>query len=279
MEGNIANVGDLAKPVNTLIKKISDAIGVLFEPQRIIRRAKAETQAEEIKAISDLKIDELKKRTLARMINEETKKQENIENIIDNSLPLLNEQSKPIDIDNDWLANFFDKARITSNEQMQTIWSKILAGEANKPGTFTRRTIKIVSELEIRDAMLFTNLAKFNFLIGLPTIVIFDCQNDIYNKYGITFNTLKHLDTLGLISFESISGYGRQKLPQDFTISYFHIPIKIRMQNEKDNTLPIGQVLLTQSGQELVQICGSTPEREIIDYSIEQWKNQGVRIN
>lgn len=61
---SVVNLGELSKPANTLIKKIADAVGVLYEPTRIVKKAKAEATASEIKAISELKIGDLKKRTL-----------------------------------------------------------------------------------------------------------------------------------------------------------------------------------------------------------------------
>ena len=44
----LANVGDLAKPFDTLVKKIAKGVGTLYEPRRIKNVAKAETEAERI---------------------------------------------------------------------------------------------------------------------------------------------------------------------------------------------------------------------------------------
>jgi hypothetical protein len=44
-DGNsIINLGDLTKPATTLIEKISDAVGVLYQPRQIKRLAKAESE-------------------------------------------------------------------------------------------------------------------------------------------------------------------------------------------------------------------------------------------
>ena len=42
---SLVNVGDLVKPIDTLINKISNATGALYEPRRIRRKAKAESEA------------------------------------------------------------------------------------------------------------------------------------------------------------------------------------------------------------------------------------------
>ena len=158
MSNSIINLGELSKPIDTLINKISDATGVLFEPTRIRRKAKAEADAKitiakadaivrNIELKNNLKLQEISKRALQRVVREEVIKQKNIENIILKAIPYITSLAKSEDIDNDWLLKFFDKSKYISNEKMQEIWGKILAGEANKPGNFSRKTLDIVEEL------------------------------------------------------------------------------------------------------------------------------------
>ncbi len=48
-----------------------------------------------------------------------------------------------------------------SDEQMQALWAKILAGEANGPGRFSKKTVNIVASLDKSDAEAFTTLCGF----------------------------------------------------------------------------------------------------------------------
>jgi hypothetical protein len=41
-----------------------------------------------------------------------------------------------------------------------------LAGEANRPGSFSKRTLSTVSDLDKRDAEVFTTLCRFGWRIG-----------------------------------------------------------------------------------------------------------------
>jgi c-di-GMP-binding flagellar brake protein YcgR len=68
---SIINLGDLSKPVNTLIEKISDAIGGIFKPHQIRRIAEAEAEADKIMAVSQIEITELQNRALQRFFFEE----------------------------------------------------------------------------------------------------------------------------------------------------------------------------------------------------------------
>jgi len=282
-EGNsIINLGDWSKPVNTFIEKIANAVGILYEPKRIIKKAKAEALADEIKEINKLHLDDLKKRAIQRLLNEETLKQNNIENIIEKTIPLINDSSNAEILNDDWLSNFFDKSKLVSDSNMQILWSKILAGETNNPGSFSKFTLKIISELEEKDAKLFTLMGSSTFIIGNPTPVIFISEDENRMKYelnGISFEGLTHLETIGLIKFNSLSGFARLKLPKIFNVIYFNYPIKLEMQNETENRLNIGNILLTQAGKELINICGAIPNSELRQLALDKWKKEGIVIH
>jgi len=130
------NLGDLTKPATVLIEKISDAVGGIFQPYQIKRIALAEAEAGIIRAQGEIEVTDLQRRAMHRFIAEEGKKQENIESITYQAIPLLEDKSKPQQMNDDWIANFFDKCRIVSDEEMQRLWAKVLAGEANSPGNF-----------------------------------------------------------------------------------------------------------------------------------------------
>jgi len=143
----LLNLGELSKPATILIEKVSNAIGAVYLPHQIKGIARAEAEAGKIRALAEIEITDLQRRAIVRMVQEESKKQENIEAILAGTLENLNETSKPEKLDDDWISNFFEKCRVISNPEMQSLWSKILSGETNSPGTFSRRTIDLVSTL------------------------------------------------------------------------------------------------------------------------------------
>jgi hypothetical protein len=269
---SLVNLGELSKPANTLIEKVSSAIGGVFEPWQIKRVARAEAEASLITAESELEITDLHRRAMHRFVEEEANRQENMEEITKKSIPHLNEQSNPANMENDWVTNFFDKSRIVSDEEMQTIWGNVLAGEANTPGSFSRRTVNLLSDLDKKDAELFQTLCKFGWSIGKFTPLVFDSQAPIYNNEGINFSTLSHLDNLGLIQFNSLSGFNKQELPENFTLAYCGQPLPLEMKSGQKNQLSIGQVLLSQAGQELAQVVRVPGVDAFYDYVKDQWK-------
>lgn len=269
---SIVNFGKLSKPADTLIKKVSGAIGGVFEPWQIKRVAKAEAEANLIKAKSEIEITDLHRRAMHRFVEEEAIRQENMEQITKKALPKLEDKSDPSKMDDDWVTNFFDKSRIVSDSEMQDLWASVLAGESNSPGSYSKRTVNFLGDLDKKDAELFVAICRFGWIVGDFIPLIFDAQASIYNDVGINFGTLSHLDNIGLIRFNNLSGFIRQGLPKKIAVFYCGQPLPLVMENEKDNKLTIGKVLLTQVGRELATVCQAQEVDGFVDYVKEQWK-------
>lgn len=276
-EGNpIVNIGELSKPATVLIEKVSDAVGGLLKPWQIRRVAKAEVDAEKIKVLAEIETDELRRRALVRFIGEETKKQSNMESITGKATGLLYEGAEPQHMDNDWISNFFDKCKLVSNDEMQTLWAKILAGEANSLGKYSKRTVNFLSAIDKDDAMMFTVLCRFMWFIGDFVPLVFKESDDIYQKYGINFNSLIHLDEVGFINFQHITGFKRAGLEKRGIVLYYKKPVILEFDRERDNELSIGRVLLTKVGQELASIVASEPIPELVEYVVGIWRKEGI---
>src|SRR4051794_30464328 len=117
-EFSLVNLGAFSKPAIVFIEKISDAIGGVFKPWQIKRVAKAEAAADLIHVEAKIEASELSRRALARMIKEEEQRQENIESITFKAVPKLSLGAAPEKLEKDWLVYFFDKSRLTSDDDM-----------------------------------------------------------------------------------------------------------------------------------------------------------------
>ena len=269
---DLINFGDLTKPADTLIKKVSNAVGGFFAPYQIQRLAKAEAAAAVIEAQSQIEITDLHRRAVRRFIEEEAQYQKNMEDVTAKVLPHLNENAAPDSIKDDWIVNFFDKSRIVSDNEMQDLWARILAGEANAPGTYSQRTVNFLSDLDKAEADLFTKLCGFVLEIAGPVPLVFDVQAKIYNRHGIDFMSLQHLESIGLIKFNNLSGFVRQGLPKKFFLAYGGRRLALEMPKDTDNNLGIGKTLLTRIGTELLPICGTKSVEGFREYVKDQWK-------
>ncbi len=100
--------------------------------------------------------------------------------------------------------------------------------------------------------------------------------SDIFTKNGINFSSLKHLDSIGLISFESTSGYKRVGFGKWKQMLYFGTPVLIEFDKDENNEVQLGKALLTQAGQELALICGAQKNNDFYEYVIARWYGEGL---
>ncbi len=286
MPGDVNINFDPTKPVTVMVEKIANLIGAVGAPAQIKRIAKAESEALLIRTDAENKAKkleliaeqdrELVERTFHRIAYEETRKQENIESITTLALPQLDDDAKPENVDDDWLLNFLEKCRITSSAEMQQLWARILAGQANNPGEFSKRTVNFVAELDKSEAEQFTTLCRYCWN-GKP--LIYDVHHPIYTDNGINFQMLSHLDHIGLITFSPIGGYRFDFATlEDIGIAeYFGQTSAIRFR-EGRTSLSFGHVMMTQTGVQLEPICNATPVPGFRDFIHEQWREEGVTI-
>lgn len=270
----LVSFGDLGKPIDTLIERSSDAVGGLFRPWQIRRVARAEADAKVIHAEGEIRVTELHRDAFLRFLEEEAVKQAIMENILRKAIPHVDSDgAKPEDVSKDWFANFFDKCRIVSDEDMQHLWARVLAGEANNPGSFSRRTVNLVADLEKRDAELFGNLCRFVWgQEGHP--LVFDAQHEVYNKQGIDFDAVSQLESLGLIHVNLLTSFIIEYHSKEVIVSYRGKPVTLTFPDGRENRLDVGKVMFTRSGQELARICEVEPVEGFFEYVYDRWANQ-----
>lgn len=270
-ESSLINLGELSKPATVLVEKISDAVGGIFKPYQMVRVAKAEAQAERIRTEGQIEISDLHRRAFHRFLNEEAIKQKNIEEITQKALPLLDQKSKPNEVEDDWITHFFDRCRLVSDEEMQVLWSKVLAGEANSPNTFSKRTLSFLSNLDKSEADSFTSLCGFIWKTDLGLIPL------VFNEWEGIYDNLSHpiniLDGIGLLRYES-KGFRGEVGNKRITVEYYGKKITIETPDVPP-TLQTGRVILTKVGEELAPICGSKPVEGFFEYALQKWQSLG----
>jgi hypothetical protein len=264
------NIKEDSKSFQQFIDKISSAVGGIFKPYQMVRSAKAEAKINIIKVKNKIEIAGIENRAVERFIDEEVKKQQNIDNIIKKASQTLDENSNPENMDDDWITNFFDKSRIIADEEMQQIWAKVLSGEANSPGSFSKRTVNLLNDLDKKDAELFQTLCRFVWNVGGYKPLIFDTQDEIYNNLGVDFESLLHLDDLGLIQFNSTPGFAHNELPEYFSALYGNEKLNLSVKNEKKE-LHIGEVMFSKTGIELFTIIKAHKVDGFYEYVKNKW--------
>ena len=276
-DNSLINTSGLTKPVTVLIKKISNAVGTLWEPKQIRRVAQAKADAAMILAKGEIEIDEVRRRAAQRFVDEETKKQLNMESIVDKALPGVDPNAPTDDVDDDWITNFFDKCRSISDDDMQNLWSRILSGEANAPGSFSRKTVNLVADLDKASAELFSGLCSFGWQFGgALTPLLLDFSERIYTDHGIDLFRLGELDAIGLIQIDATGGFVLSELPDRIIAIYHNRSVQLTLPKDKGNSLQLGHVIVTPSGEQLSRIVKPNPIDGFFEFVYDRWAKQSL---
>ena len=121
----------------------------------------------------------------------------------------LKPDAKPDEINDDWLVDLFEKVKKVSDADMQKLWAKVLAGEANSTGSFSKVTLHTLSILDADDAKSFAALAGFTVIMCQSSIpAIFDYPAKIYKDNGIGSGLMCRLrESMGLVRLSNIRSF------------------------------------------------------------------------
>ena len=276
--GTGANLITSSKTRVALIEKCSEALGGAFKPWQIRREAQAKAEARIIDAKADQEIANLAQRAMDRQLGQAMREQQNIESIIIGALPNIDEDASPEKIEEDWLANFFDKNRLVSNEQMQHLWSQVLAGESNKQGSFSTRTVNLLSSLSADDALMFRKLCTFTLSINdIEPYIILDIGNLGKLPFNISYPEIVHLENIGFISLDNTNGYSITA--KEIEIKYYGIMLLIKLPPNSKSSIYIGNVVLTTIGEEMSSIVTPEINYDILDYWENYYISKGYKVS
>ena len=266
------------------INTLKDAVGWYLAPRQAIRMAEAQAEAELIRAksevvIADLKVDDLAQRAEFRCAVEQVVHQLNLENIIAKAIPHLHENASPQEMSRDWILNVLDKCRNVSDEETQEWWAKILAGEANAKGSYSRKTVNVMADLDAQAARLFSTYCRFFGIFGRHAVplIIQDTGSDlaaIYQDQGITYTALCELADFGLITtgFNPPVVFVHQRLagvPNPVKFTYGEDSIELAC---PEGSITTGITSLTSVGVQLAPLCvPAEPVKGFFDFIRAQW--------
>lgn len=207
--------------------------------------------------------------------------------------PILSESTETIS--DDWLNVFEAEGRLKSTEEAQAQFSKILAGEIQNPGSFSTRSIRILSSLDQIVANHFVTLCSLGIAqfdeVRIPSMGG-DAANNSLQEYGLGFGTLNLLNEHGLIisdynSWREITpcrvlpGLEQQAVGIPFRHQGRHwllMPVSNNAKDVANKTIRVHGVALTQAGRELSSIVGIKPMNAYTERLAKYFERQGFRM-
>jgi hypothetical protein len=257
----------LSAPLTKLIDVIGAGCGAVYEPTGIRRRARAEADAMVIMEEARIRASALSLRAAQRALDVEERRQQNIESITSQAVALLPESVAAEPVLPDWAARFFAECQDISDEQMRSVWARILVGEVARPGSFSTRTLSVLKNLAPAEAQLFNGLVQNSFKrdgTWCPMACMPMTQSWYERNLGLDHQALERLQDAGLITVYETP----RVLPDQTEVVLEGTEFTLRLYSDVGpiGRLELGHVSLTTPGVELARICEwSTDESRVQD--------------
>lgn len=278
-------IGAISKPY--LIKKTADArayelkklAATIKEHQDTLKSINYEDSKLSLQSIDNSEIDidkiPIEERTIKRIEYQENKRQQNIESITQKSVGFIENEKEVAEeqVNEDWTTRFFNYAQDISDDQMQELWARILAGEVIRPGSFSVRTLELIRNLSKIEADTFNRLANLT-IVSFNRPCIFkgkDGDLDLLAKYGCNFEDRLLLSEVGLLQPDTLISRQLPANETDKPINIFYTSGNILMKQTilptaPKSTFPIFRY--SKIGEELLEIIVPQPNMEYLkDFS------------
>lgn len=188
------------------------------------------------------------------------KEQYNRDRIIVNAAKKLNhsEGISNDQVDEDWLANFFEHAKYANSDYMQILWGRILADEVVKPGSYSIRALDALRNLKKTDAENFTKICSLLLAnVNKSLQFVLNDADYLLREKSLSQRDLSYLEEIGLIRQSSLAEIPIGILSNDNLAAFTHADKKIffiEAENMRQKLMELNYFYLTRLGIELAHL-------------------------
>ena len=171
--------------------------------------------------------------------------------------------------DFDWFVRFYEAVGNISDEVMQDLWAKLLAGEVAEPSSFSLKTIDVLRKLSKQDAELFSLICSHSVMTrGQNFLPHYDTYLE---KHNIYYTDIMKLNEQGLIFNDGTIGFS-MSIGQNPNVLFWNndLVMTIESSDDKNIEIHIKTYPFTKAGQELaVLVSKSVSEENFIELAKE----------
>lgn len=258
--------GGVANYLTALMRRPTQGIDDKTAAKSLIVEAVAKAAAE-----AAAKDPEIVEAAVKSWLPKELRRQENKARVVEQAAVALTEGAEgdepPIsDVEDDWLNAFERFCEDASSEKMQQLWGRVLAGEVTKPGSFSKSTIRLISEIDQDIAKHFEEMSR-HVIDG--NIFLLN-EHDKRQKFG----ALIELENAGLIAGASGFITWAPHIDEDKRFGLGGRTLGIVGKVKEPVELSVEAIPLTAQGKQILRIVAPCDERsklvELSDYLKEQ---------
>ena len=277
--GSVA--GSMLAPWRARREALAKQIAATGDADALLIQAKAQAEARALLVSQDT--DVAGELDIANTVNQriqfqERKRQINIASVVRQAAGQLGDKEVANhEPDHDWTARFFNDVQDVSSEEMQALWAKVLAGEVERAGSTSIRTLGILKNLDQAAARLFRKCCSACVFLSPDGKTLMDARvpslggnagSNSLRAYGLGFDALNRLNENGLIisdynswrDFRPNIGFKINNQPQlrgmPFRFQGRYWILIPTSERDPDEEFRLSGVALTRSGCELSGIVG-----------------------
>ncbi|QFZ93193.2 DUF2806 domain-containing protein [Synechococcus elongatus] len=180
-------------------------------------------------------------------------------------------------VDEDWLFRWRDSASQVSNDLLQSLWGRVLAGEVKSPGSFSLRTLDFLKNLTQKEAEKIARLSRF---IVINTI--FRGAEKILEDEGIDIEFLLKMQELGIISgVDSVGLITQLKSMREsdfFCVMRSNSIVLLIKHNDPQKVFTLPTYHVTSMGKEIFRLGVFEPHIEYLEEVGKHIKSQGFTV-
>ncbi|MFN3187946.1 MAG: DUF2806 domain-containing protein [Candidatus Paceibacteria bacterium] len=202
---------------------------------------------------------------------------ENFGNTLKKASKYITEENT-ISNDNDLFWGLLEHSKEITNENVQDLIAKIIAGEYNTPGTYSMSTLQILKSLGKKDLEKLTFFASF-YLNGHGFLRDFfhikEKTTALRSSLGINYADFLELQNLGLIQSGGYVISVSLKKDSLFKIEYCDESLIFKVTKDLERWSFPECYALTSAGREIVQHLKITKNEQFKEYLREFFKEKG----
>jgi hypothetical protein len=265
--------------------ELAKSMGVLvFGPGHKVRMAKADAKALKIRARAEteVELDNLRERAIYRLAKEKEREQENVEAVWREAIHYLPAHVADEPVSEDWAAKFNDRARFASEDEIRSVWAKILASEVGQPGSVSPRTIALLDNMTAGEARALEAVLARAALTGntVDLVVVRANQGTVDEQrrslYGVNFTTFENLRAFGLIAAADDTSLHSER-GQPIALKFGDRWLTLVPATGDEAVLPV--FLLTQPSREIAQALRVPPNQDFINVLCEWAPTIGLSVS
>ena len=195
------------------------------------------------------------------------------------------------EVDSSWVEHLVSKGRRIQEPLLQEALSTAFVHESIRPGRLGHRDIDVLAAISVQDWRTFTAVCGFACSIGgRITPVIFNYEDDVYRKAGLSAETLDGLIAAGVITQGGTGDSYTLELPEKgLRVKYYdeeellvrplpapiarkYLGRSLTQPHPLDKTLDMGVVDFTQEGRTLGFLASCSKVDGFTEYLRCRWE-------